>query len=856
MEPRQQAWWVEILNDFLNWAKSLPPEDAGAPRPPSGKRALAELFAQMATVRKEVSIQGRLTKNLEREFKSAVQGFATAGSQMSARLAEVADEVARPDTAHEAQAVVFDMLDIRDALQRTHLVAERLYEQASAEAGIIQSGAGGLADTLGLIIRKFDAVLAGHGIEHVPALGQPFDPATMNAVGTKDVSDGPDGLVVDEVRGGFRYQGRMLRTAAVFVSVVREQLVAESPEGDAAAEAGPDGDGPASTASDGEEPLRGYAEDGPADEVARDGVSRGEQSPDAAATAGEWPRNEDHFEEPEGDWGAETGSPREAAPEIDGAEVLEGEARVRAGDEGWPREAGAAEEGAPGESTAGQPISEVAGEEETAPRQEHPPGGIPQEPRSAGGAFEGDVRADAESAVPPVAAAEGPAQEELSDDEASAGASAEGAATEVTVGAEAGFEDAEPPEEDPGVSESAGPALGDEAAPDAAADDVASEQGPLQEAVAGSAVDEASGSEARVRAGDEGWPREEGTAGEADLAGSTAQEPVAEVVGEEDTAPGQEDSPEGGPQDLPSAGAELEGDERADAESAVPPVGPEEGPAEEELSEDEASAGASAAGAAPVGFEDAASPAEDPAEEEVSEDEASAGASAAGAAPAIAVAAESGSRDAVPAAGDLKAASPVERVPEDDAPMEAAAADGAAQQVLSQEAVPEGGGGEVSLDEVPEPELGGDGPLAARGEASPESGADDLDWVAPSGGGPAGATSASQSGEPPSSAAQGSLEEEDSEAAESAAETAEGAMPEFGGDAETGSGEGESDAGPPGTQASSEGGSEIGGPGGASAQDGPSQGASSDEGPAEDPTSGGAGSTSRERHEDGHGSRD
>ena len=65
-----------------------------------------------------------------------------------------------------------------------------------------------------LVMQKFRNVLESAGVTEVHALGQPFDPAKHEAVGS---APGPDGTVVRVLRRGYTLNDKVLRAAMVLV---------------------------------------------------------------------------------------------------------------------------------------------------------------------------------------------------------------------------------------------------------------------------------------------------------------------------------------------------------------------------------------------------------------------------------------------------------------------------------------------------------------------------------------------------------------------------------------------------------------------------------------------------------------
>ena len=74
--------------------------------------------------------------------------------------------------------------------------------------------------TFNLTVRQFDKVLADCGVEVIDVLGQPFDPATANAVHSLETDKEEEKNVVLEVyANGYRYGDKVLRYAQVCVGV-------------------------------------------------------------------------------------------------------------------------------------------------------------------------------------------------------------------------------------------------------------------------------------------------------------------------------------------------------------------------------------------------------------------------------------------------------------------------------------------------------------------------------------------------------------------------------------------------------------------------------------------------------------
>jgi molecular chaperone GrpE len=81
-----------------------------------------------------------------------------------------------------------------------------------------QGNGSDLRKGLELIRKQMDEVLAGIGVQRVPAQGEPFDPRFHEAIEMVESSDTPDNQVLDELQRGYKLKDRLLRPAMVRVA--------------------------------------------------------------------------------------------------------------------------------------------------------------------------------------------------------------------------------------------------------------------------------------------------------------------------------------------------------------------------------------------------------------------------------------------------------------------------------------------------------------------------------------------------------------------------------------------------------------------------------------------------------------
>lgn len=101
------------------------------------------------------------------------------------------------------ESFVIDLLPIIDSLE----ISEKHIKEAK-DFKAVQEG----VDMIHLQIQKF---LKDIGVERVKTVGEKFDPNLQEAIETVDAKDKEEGLVVEELKPGYTFNGRLLRPASV-----------------------------------------------------------------------------------------------------------------------------------------------------------------------------------------------------------------------------------------------------------------------------------------------------------------------------------------------------------------------------------------------------------------------------------------------------------------------------------------------------------------------------------------------------------------------------------------------------------------------------------------------------------------
>jgi molecular chaperone GrpE len=269
-----------ILADFRSWlvqALAAPEADATSAEAASAAEAetvdLHTLVAQFTALRHEVNLQTRATRGQQeqnaetlRQLSQTVTALENSQETAAAKAEEAPTELLRP--------FLKTLVDVHDALALGQREAQRVKENVlPALAQIVAAvetfgssppqGGGGvgvfvrflgagrmvrhgqhaavethkppaeqaaqtvervrrlvtsLVDGYTMSLQRLERALEQAGLEAIPAVGEPFDPETMEVVEVVHEAGRTDTEVLDEVRRGYIWQGRVFRCAQVRVA--------------------------------------------------------------------------------------------------------------------------------------------------------------------------------------------------------------------------------------------------------------------------------------------------------------------------------------------------------------------------------------------------------------------------------------------------------------------------------------------------------------------------------------------------------------------------------------------------------------------------------------------------------------
>jgi molecular chaperone GrpE len=209
-----------VLADFRRWLEDLAagaPETPVAHAPGSPSVDLATVVAAFTALRHEVNLQTKATR---------------AQSEQLAQALEALDQ--RDDDDNDDAAIrpfVKAVAEVFDTLTRTTAEIDRLQvglaspSKASFMRRLFVRPDNAFADRLaaaatGLRMseRRVERLMSEVGLEPIETVGQPFDPDTMEVVEAVAAGDHSPGTVVEELRRGYLWDGRVFRFAQVRVA--------------------------------------------------------------------------------------------------------------------------------------------------------------------------------------------------------------------------------------------------------------------------------------------------------------------------------------------------------------------------------------------------------------------------------------------------------------------------------------------------------------------------------------------------------------------------------------------------------------------------------------------------------------
>lgn len=213
----------ELVAQFRGYLDGLADEPAQGPSAENGGEAdLFSLFTELAALNNEVRLESRQVKGALDQFRALFDTLEQTNQRLGRELDQAREAVAQAE--QDAQrALLLGILDLRDRIE-AGLESARVYRPGPLQRlgkrhrRFMQ----GLTEGMEITLRRLDELLARYQVRVVSAAGKPLDPYTMHAAAVEHRADQPGGMVLSELRKGFRWGEALLRPAEVIVNQTEE----------------------------------------------------------------------------------------------------------------------------------------------------------------------------------------------------------------------------------------------------------------------------------------------------------------------------------------------------------------------------------------------------------------------------------------------------------------------------------------------------------------------------------------------------------------------------------------------------------------------------------------------------------
>lgn len=262
--PLTQERIDAVLADFRTWLADLATPVPVPPEPPAFD--LSTVVAQFTALRHDVNLQTKATRaaveqtaevlkhvapatpaappadpdEAVRPLVKAVIDIADALGTAIARIEKARDTLDPllaalaapelppvPEASHPPRPGFFARLfaappatdlDWRSWADHTRRVCEEKAAAAGKAADTLRPVIAGVADGYAMSLRRVERVLPTFGLDAIECVGRAFDPELMEAVELTASPGSASGTVVEEVRRGYRWKGKLFRFAQVKVA--------------------------------------------------------------------------------------------------------------------------------------------------------------------------------------------------------------------------------------------------------------------------------------------------------------------------------------------------------------------------------------------------------------------------------------------------------------------------------------------------------------------------------------------------------------------------------------------------------------------------------------------------------------
>lgn len=211
----------QLLERFRAYLDQLPDAALAEPDEENHQTDLYSLFGELVALKNEVRLESRQVKTALDEFRAVFETLQTSQTQLGGELDRA--RAALPEQRRAAlKPVLLELVELYDRLEtglrilRNYrpTVLSRLFGLGQRERALLQA----IAQGQDISLRRLEQLLNSQQVTALVALGQPLDPHTMRAAEVEQRGDVGNGIVTEELRKGYLWQGELLRLAEVKVN--------------------------------------------------------------------------------------------------------------------------------------------------------------------------------------------------------------------------------------------------------------------------------------------------------------------------------------------------------------------------------------------------------------------------------------------------------------------------------------------------------------------------------------------------------------------------------------------------------------------------------------------------------------
>ena len=219
----------QLLERFRAYLDAQP--EAAPDELTENRTDLYSLFSELVALKNEVRLESRQVKTALDEFRAVFATLQTSQSQLGNELDRARNTV--PEQRRAAlKPVLLELVELRDRFEAGLRILQnyrptfwvRLIGRRRRERDLLQA----VTQGQNISLRRLDQILSAQQVVALDAEGQPLDPHNMRAAELDERPDLANGIVTEELRKGYLWQGELLRLAEVKVNR-RPEPPAENP---------------------------------------------------------------------------------------------------------------------------------------------------------------------------------------------------------------------------------------------------------------------------------------------------------------------------------------------------------------------------------------------------------------------------------------------------------------------------------------------------------------------------------------------------------------------------------------------------------------------------------------------------